>query len=90
MINKKISMKDEKRKYIKCRISDEMYSQLLYISNRTGLCISDIVRLGLISEIEKMKGRFDYEEESFTERFKREAHEFANARYIAGKKSANT
>ena len=87
MINKQIAMRDEKRKYIKCRISDEMHRQLILLSAKTGLCISDITRLGLISEIERMKGRYNNnvgEEESFAESIKRQAHESALARYKAG------
>ena len=82
MINKKQVQKDEKRKYIKCRISDEMYRQLISITTATGLCISDVVRLGLSAEITRLKERFkkDDTEESELERFKRQAHENAMRR----------
>ena len=84
MLNKRESSRDGKRKYIKCRVSDEMYGQLIFVTSKTGLCISDVVRLGLINEIERLKGEFfkDAREESYTEQLKRKAHENALRRTI--------
>ena len=52
MINKQ-ALKDEKRKYIKCRITDEMYHKVLNAAKNSGLCISDIMRLSLSQFIER-------------------------------------